>query len=240
MASIATQLQEGTAPATTGLRAPSQARDDGVDGALAPGLLVADDDPFVCEGVRQLVGREGRWRVAATALTGEEIFEHLGNPAIRMLLVDVNMPGPGAIEITRRSKRQRPDVGVVIFSVRADEGYALQTIRAGADGFVAKQNAFADLNDALDTVARGERYLEPKLATRMVAQAADGRCLDFSEREMEVLKGLVGGQRITEIAASLDLSPKTVSTYRARLLRKAGLRNTAELIRFAMYTRLVS
>jgi len=203
------------------------------------GLLVADDDPFVRSGVRAIVARTGRFRIAAEVGTGEEILDALSRHDVDCLLVDVNMPGPGAVEITRRVKRRHPEVRVLFFSIRTYDGYALQVMRAGADGFISKEHAFSSLPDALETVARGERYLESELAKRLVSRAASGPSLDLSEREVEVLRQLVAGHRVTEIAATLGVSPKTVSTYRTRILRKTDLHSTAELVHFALHNRLV-
>ena len=208
-------------------------------------VYVADDHPIVREGLKRLLAEHREMDLVGEASTGDEALAKLGETtSADVLLLDVSMPGPGVLEIIRRLREQQPSLRILVLSVHSEDRYAIRTLRAGASGYLMKDRTPEELAGAIRKVYRGGRYVSETLAERLALDLVD----DYSERpherlsnrEYQVLTGLAVGRSSKEIAARLRVSPKTVATYRARLLEKLDLKTTADLIRYALEHDLVS
>ena len=170
------------------------------------------------------------------AKTGEEGLEAYGRRAFDVVLLDVSMPGMSFIETLKRLRDEHPSVKILVLSVHPEDQFAVRALRAGASGYVTKDHSATELLDAVRRVFRGSRYVSDTLAERL-ASFVDPRFEGMpherlSDREFEVLRSLGTGLSVKEAADELHLSPKTVSTYRARLLEKMGLSGTADIVRY--------
>lgn len=201
-------------------------------------LLVVDDHAVVREGlVRVLEGGERPWH-AAEASSGFQAIEWLRRHKVDVLIVDLSMPGMGGLELIRRVRTEFGNVGVLVLSMHAEEQYALRAFKAGANGYLTKDRAGAELVEAVRKVASGGAYVTNSLAEQVVLRlngAVEAPThSQLSDREFDVLRRIVAGQRLTDIADALHLSVKTVSTHKRRIQDKLQLPTTAALIRYGM------
>jgi DNA-binding NarL/FixJ family response regulator len=205
-------------------------------------VLLADDHAVLRGGLRALLGLEPDMEVVGEVSTGEEAIERVRALRPHVVVMDLAMPGMGGMEATRQVMALDVGTRVLILTSHAEEEYLLPVLEAGASGYVQKTSADRDLILAVRTVARDEVFLYPS-ATRLLLRgyktAGHGEndpLHDLSEREREVLKLTAEGYGSGEIGRKLFLSPKTVDTYRSRLMQKLGLTHRAELVRFALET----
>jgi DNA-binding NarL/FixJ family response regulator len=207
-------------------------------------ILVADDHPIVRRGVREVLGEQADLEVAAEAADADSLLRRLATGGIELVLLDLSVPGARGLDLLRQVRTEHPKVPVLMLSIHPEEPYALRCLKAGAAGYVEKSSAPLELVEAIRTVLAGRRYLSARVAERLVG-GADVReeqqppHQTLSEREFQVLCRIAGGRTISEIAAELELSVKTVSTYRARLLAKMGLRTNSELTRYVFEHQLL-
>jgi two-component system response regulator NreC len=205
-------------------------------------VLLADDHAVLRGGLRALLSLEPDMDVVGEVSTGEEAVERVRALRPHVVVMDLAMPGMGGMEATRQVMALNLGTRVLILTSHAEEEYLLPVLEAGASGYVQKTSADRDLILAVRTVARDEVFLYPS-ATRLLLRgyktAGHGEndpLHDLSEREREVLKLTAEGYGSGEIGKKLYLSPKTVDTYRSRLMQKLGLTHRAELVRFALET----
>jgi DNA-binding NarL/FixJ family response regulator len=200
-------------------------------------LLIADDHPIVREGLRRIVQDAPGLEVVGEVANGEELFALLPRVPADIVLLDVTMPGPGFLDVLQRLRSEHPTVAVLALSVHPEDQYAVRALRAGASGYLTKDHSPEELTEAIRRVHRGHRYVSTQLAERLAADltagARDVRHEVLSDREYDVLCLLGSGRTVKEIAGSLQLSPKTVSTYRMRVLEKMHASNNADLVRYA-------
>lgn len=200
-------------------------------------LLIADDHPIVRAGLRRIAEENRSISVTAEASSGDEALAALRQAAVDVVLLDVSMPGASFTDTLRRLREEHPTVRVLVLSVHPEDQWAVRALRAGASGYLTKDHSPEQLLEAVRRVYRGGRYVSPTLAERLAAHlgpdcaAAPHELL--SDREFEVLRGLGTGRSVKEVAAKLGLSPKTVSTYRTRLMEKMRFASTADLVRYA-------
>jgi two-component system, NarL family, response regulator NreC len=204
-------------------------------------ILLVDDHALMRAGLRVLLGQEAGFEVVGEAATGEEAIERVAELQPNLVLMDLSMPGMGGLEATRQITARHPEVRVLIVTVHAEEEYLLPVLEAGGGGYVMKQSADSELIGAIRTVARGDVFLYPS-GTRLLAQGfrapKPARDVDpmslLSDREAEVLRLTAEGYTATEIGERLEISPKTVDTYRQRFMDKLELKHRSEVIRFAV------
>lgn len=206
-------------------------------------VLVVDDHQIMREGLeRILADADEGWRTVAAA-DGFEALQILGREPVDLAIVDLAMPGMGGLDLIKRIRADHPAVSVVVLSMFAQDQYALRAFRAGAKGYVTKDGAGRELVTAVRKVAAGGAYVTPGLAESLVlhlhGDATSPRHERLSDREMDVLRRLVAGVRLTDIAEALHLSVKTVSTHKGRILEKLQLPNLAALVRYGMQQGLV-
>ena len=201
-------------------------------------LLIADDHPVVRHGLRRIVDEQPGLTVVGEAVNGDELLASLPRLPADVVLLDVSMPGPGFLQVLERLRTEHPTVAVLVLSVHPEDQYAVRALRAGAAGYLTKDHSPEQLIEAIRKVYRGGRYVSATLAERLAADlsvpaAQQARHELLSHREYEVLCLLGSGRTVKEISADLRLSPKTVSTYRARILEKMHATSNADLVRYA-------
>lgn len=199
-------------------------------------LLIADDHPVVREGLRSIVAEHQEISVVAEAGTGEELLDRLERTPIDVVLLDISMPGPGFLDLLHRLKTDHPRVRIVVLSIHPEEQYAIRAFKAGAVGYLTKDLSPGELVEAILKVHGGGKYVSPSLAQRLADELGDGFRVAphnrLSNREYDVLRLLGAGHSVKAIAHDLRLSPKTVSTYRTRILEKMTLKTNADVIRY--------
>jgi len=160
-----------------------------------------------------------------------------------VLLLDMSMPGRAGMDLIRQVRAERPRVRILVLSMHQEHQYAIRAIRAGASGYLTKESAARELATALRKVASGGAYITPEVAEQLALGAMPSADAlphtTLSDREFQVLRMLVSGKSVSDIAGALTLSVKTVSTHKARLMQKLGVSNTSEMFRYAIQHRLV-
>jgi len=202
-------------------------------------VLVVDDHPIVRQGLGQLIRDTPDMSLSGEAASFAELWSALDDDAVPVdvLLLDIKMPGGDILDALSRLAKRYPSVATVVVSSYPEDQFLLRVVRAGASGYLEKARPAEDIRDAIRTVATGRRYITAEGA-RILAEALGGVAGfdhdQLSAREFQVLRLLALGHTVGEIADSLHLSAKTVSTYRTRMLDKLGLSNDAAAIRYAL------
>jgi len=201
-------------------------------------VAIADDHPLVRNGLRQLLADEPAVQVVGEAADGDETLTLVRSALPDVLLLDITMPGAPFPELLRHLQRAFPEVRVLVLTMHAEDQFAVRALHEGAAGYLTKERPPSEIVEAIRQVAAGGRYLTPTLAERTSA-ARDARAALLphevvSAREYEVLCMIGAGKSVKQIATELQLSPKTISTHRARLLRKMRLKTSADLIRYVV------
>lgn len=204
-------------------------------------ILLVDDHPVVRQGIRLLV--TDRWTDATVgeADSASAALEQIQHDRWDVIVLDISMTGESGLELLKKIHRQYPELPVLVLSVHPASQFARRALGAGALGYLTKDSAPTDLVEAIRQVRRGHSYMST--ATRSaLARSTAGRLQPhdtLSDREYQVLRMLGSGRTVSEVAASLALSVKTISTYRSRVLEKLGMRTNAELMRYAIENGLV-
>jgi DNA-binding NarL/FixJ family response regulator len=194
-------------------------------------------------GLKQILTQEPDLTVAGEAEDSEQVMASVERGEWDLVILDITMPGRSGLDVLRDIRRMRPELPVLVLSMHAEDQFAVRAIKAGANGYVSKDNAPTEVVRAVRKILSGKKYVSPTLA-EILANALSSdiqRPLHetLSDREFQVLRQLASGKTVSQIAAEIALSVKTVSTYRARLLEKMNLRNNAELTRYAIQHGLV-
>jgi len=201
-------------------------------------LMIVDDHAILREGLRHILESTGDAIEISEASSGYQALESLRRQPFDLVIADLSMPGMNGLDLIRRIKADYPATAVLVLSMHAEEEYALRSFKAGANGYVTKDSPAETLVGAVRKVAAGGVYVTPSLAERVI-QSLNGtvdvpRHVHLSNRELDVLRRIVAGQRVTEIANELHLSVKTVSTHKTHIQEKLQLPNTASLVRYGM------
>jgi two-component system invasion response regulator UvrY len=207
-------------------------------------ILVADDHPVVRLGLKQLLSEIKDMTVADEATTGQEVLKKVAKNDYDVILLDISMPGRNGLDILHELRSKKPKIPVLVLSIYPEDQYAIRVLKIGAAGYLTKESVPEELITAIRKVAQGRKYISSTLAERLAAE------LEFdsekpvheylSDREYQVLCLLASGKRLKDIADDLDLSIKTISTYRTRILDKMNMKNNAEMIRYALQNKLVT
>ena len=206
-------------------------------------VLIADDHPVVREGVRRILQGAVEVEVVGEAGRGDDAIEAARRLKPDVVVLDIAMPGPDFLEVLSGLRAVHPGAKVLILSAQPEEEFAVRALRGGATGYLTKGYAPPELVEAVRRVAQGRRYVTDALAEQLaLGLVSDGEKAPhekLSNREFEVLRLLAGGQSLKQIAALLDVNPKTVSTFRARVLDKLALKTNAGLVRYALQHKLI-
>jgi len=203
-------------------------------------LLLADDHALVREGIRSSLVRHPRISVVGEACSGKDAVRKTMELSPDVVLMDLNMPEMSGIEATPIIRAKRPDTRVIALTVHDNKEYVFQILRSGASGYLLKDTSAEELVRAIESVVRGDAFFSPHISTLLLkdyvrsSNEQPGRSkTTLSQREKEVLLAIAQGSTNKEVAVQLGLSVRTVDTYRVRIKRKLGARNTAELLRHA-------
>lgn len=201
-------------------------------------LVIADDHVIVREGLKRIVADADGLQVEAEAGDGGEVMKLVREREFDVLLLDLSMPGRSGMELIKLVKAERPKLRILVLSMHQETQYAVRAIKSGASGYLTKESAPGELVQAIRKIAAGGAYVSAEVAEQLALGAMPGSDRPphsaLTDREFEVFRRLVAGSSVTEIAAALNLSVKTVSTHKANLMQKLGVSNQADLVRYAI------
>ncbi|AXG69784.1 response regulator UvrY [Kordia sp. SMS9] len=200
-------------------------------------VLIADNHPIVRKGIKSLFKNSTEIDVLGKAATTSELFDFISQETVDVVLLEMDIPEVNGITALRRLKKDFADVKVIMFSSHSEDVYAVSTLRAGASGYLSKSVATNVIKEAIMKVVNGGIYISNELAQRLAFDESTNKPRRFfrrlSTREVEVLKLLASGKRNKHVAEELNLNEKTVSTYKARLMRKLNVDNLVDLLQQA-------
>lgn len=206
-------------------------------------MLIADDHDVVREGMKRILQDCPDVHIVGEARNGDEVLAMANRQGIDILLLDISMPGPGILELIRKLQKHHPDIRILVLSVHSEDQYAMRVLKAGAKGYLEKSQSKEELPRAIRAICAGNVYLTPGLSEKIFSdKGIISRKLpheQLSNRELQILLLIGSGQTNARIASTLSISPKTVSTYRSRILEKMGLKNNSELIRYTIENELI-
>ena len=206
-------------------------------------VLLADDHTLVRDGLRHILQSASGFEVAGEACDSATTVALVRATDAHVLVLDLSMPGRNGIDLIRQIKDEKPALRILVLTMHAEQQYAVRAFKAGASGYLTKESASAELVAAVTKVAAGGVYVSLAMAERFAQSLNEPTDLlphqRLSDREFDVLKRIAAGQTITEIAAELCVSAKTVSTYKTRILEKMQMPHEAALVRYAMRHKLV-
>jgi DNA-binding NarL/FixJ family response regulator len=201
-------------------------------------IVIADDHAIVREGLKRIVTGAPGLQVVDEAADGAEVMQRVRERDFDVLVLDLSMPGRSGMELIKLAKAEKPGLRILVLSMHHEMQYAVRAIKSGASGYLTKESAPALLVQAIHKVAGGGAFISAEVAEQLALGAMPGVQAQphetLSDREFEVFKLLVAGMSATAIAAQLKLSAKTVSTHKTNLLRKMGLANQSDLVRYAI------
>jgi DNA-binding NarL/FixJ family response regulator len=204
-------------------------------------VLIADDHAIVMEGLVSLL-KEHDFNVVGAVADGQSLLEAARRLKPDVIVTDLSMPNLSGLEVLIKLKEERIDSKVVMLTMHNDSARATQALKAGASGFLLKESAGEELVKAIHQALQGHVYLTPSVTRAVIDQMADNGCRpapELTTRQLDVLRLIVKGQRMKEIAATLNLSTRTVETHKYDMMQVLGMHSTAELVRYALEQRIV-
>jgi two-component system, NarL family, invasion response regulator UvrY len=206
-------------------------------------ILIVDDHEVVRDGVKKILNEQPGAITFGEASTAPETLRLVRDEDWDIVVLDLSLGERSGLEVLKELKQIRPRLPVLILSMHSEEQYARRAFKAGANGYITKGSPRAELVKAINKVIKGEVYVSPALAERLVIDLGSGTDRApheaLSDREFEVMRLIASGKTVGEIAEMLNLSDKTISTYRARILEKMGMKTNAELTHYAIQNKLV-
>lgn len=206
-------------------------------------VLIADDHTIVRQGLKQILNLDPQIEVSFEASNGNEVLDFLRDAMVDVVVLDITMPGRNGLETLKEIRRLYPAVAVIVLSMHPKDQYAVRVLKAGASGYITKESAPEELVSAITKAYRGEKYISPDIAELLADYIEQGAVDEphklLSDREFEVLRLIASGKGITQIANELNLSVKTVSTYRTRIVEKTGLSTNSDITRYSIENQLV-
>jgi DNA-binding NarL/FixJ family response regulator len=206
-------------------------------------IVIADDHTIVREGLKGILTAASDFSVVGEAQNGHEVIARVRELDFDVLLLDMSMPGKSGTELIKQVHAEKPKLRILVLSMHEEEQYAVRAIKAGAAGYLTKESASVQLVSAIRKVAGGGAFITSSVAEQLALGAMPDSAGPphgaLSDREFQVFRAIVAGRTITDIANELNLSVKTVSTHKARILEKMNMHTTADLVRYAIKHRLV-
>ena len=206
-------------------------------------VFIADDHAIVREGLKQILADSPDIIVAGEAENGLDAIKLLRKAKCSVMLLDISMPDRSGIDVLKLVKKENPEIAVLMLSMHREDQYAIRSLKAGAAGYLTKQSAPRELVTAIRQVATGQKYVSAALAQELASAIGDDHETPLhdmlSDREYQTLTMIASGKTVSAIAEELSLSVKTISEYRARLLVKMKLKNSAELTHYAIKNQLI-
>jgi len=207
-------------------------------------VLITDDHVVVRRGIQEILRDAFEDVTFGEATNGDEAVKQVGAAEWDAVIMDISMPGKSGLETLKQIKKMKPDLPVLILSIHPEDQFAARAIKAGASGYITKESAPDELVGAMKKALSGQKYVSEAFAEQLadsLTRVKDGTPLHqrLSDREYEVLLLIAAGNNLTSIAEKLSLSVKTISTYRTRILDKTGMKNNADLIKYALAHQLV-
>jgi DNA-binding NarL/FixJ family response regulator len=206
-------------------------------------VLIVDDHAVVREGLKRILEMRGDIAVAGEAGSRDETLSKVRGESFDVVVLDLALGRDNGLEVLKHIKSEQPKLPVLILSMQPEEHYASRLLKAGAAGYLSKESAPGELVNAVIKVSSGGRYVSPAIAERLAFEigtpATDTPHERLSDREFQVFQMIASGKGLTQIADELGVSVKTVSTHRARILTKLGIKNNAELIHYALKQGLI-
>jgi len=206
-------------------------------------ILIADDHPVVRRGLKETLSEAFSSVIFGEAKSAEETIEQVAKQNWDVVILDISMPGKSGLDILEDLHHLRPRLPVLLLSVHPEGQFARRALKSGAAGYLTKDSVPEELTEAVRRVRAGGRYVSASLAEALafdLRRGADAPVHELlSTREFQVLRMLATGMTVKQIADETALSVKTISTYRARILEKTGMKTTADLIRYALQTQIV-
>jgi DNA-binding NarL/FixJ family response regulator len=207
-------------------------------------VLVADDHAIVREGLKRILDGQEGIEIVGEATNGHEVLDRVRAGGIDILMLDLSMPGKSGIELIKQVKDESPKLRVLVLTMHEEDQYAVRAIRAGASGYLTKESATAQLVSAIRRIADGRLYISQNVAEQLALDVQprndEAPHKHLSDREFEVFQLLVHGRSVSDIAALLHLSVKTVSTHKTRILQKMSASSVADLVRYAIRHRIAA
>lgn len=205
-------------------------------------VFIADDHALVRKGLRQIFEESDNIQVVGEACDYPSLAAGVKATPFDVLVLDISMPGRNGIDSLRMLLKDKPGLRALIVSMYPEDQFALRALKAGAKGYLTKTSGPENLVEAVTQIAAGRKFLTPEVALALAESVAEDegpRHASLSDREFQTLRLIAAGRKLSEIAAEMALSAKTVSVYRARLLEKLGMKTNAELTRYALENRLL-
>ena len=207
-------------------------------------VMLVDDHPVVRQGIRLILSANGEIDVIAEAANAAEAVQKVRNQVVDLVVLDLNLPDQNGFWVLAELQRSHPTLPVLVLSIQPEEHMAVRALKAGARGFLNKESAPEELAKAVRTVADGKRYISPRLAEWLAVDVSGHRESlpheRLSDREYQVMCLLASGRSISEIAAQLNRSANTISTYRTRIMQKMAIENNAGLTEYALNHQLIN
>jgi len=204
-------------------------------------IVIVDDHPLFRKGLQELIHSDGAFAVCGEASDAAEAMDLIRQLKPDLAIVDLSLPGANGIELIKNIRAEFPKLPILVLSMHDESLYAVRALRAGADGYVMKHEAMANVVRAIQEVFNGRPYLSPAMAAQVITKFARKSSEDepdavdrLSDRELEILELIGKGNEVRQIAKSLHLSPKTVETHRAHIKEKLNLANARQVARFAV------
>lgn len=202
-------------------------------------VFLVDDHELVRTGIRRILEDVRGLRVVGEAVSGEQAVQWCRDNQSDVILMDMNMPGIGGLEATKKILRFSPDTKIIVLTVQTETPFPLKVMQAGASGYLTKCSAPDEMIQAIRSVNAGQRYISPEIAqqialSQVITSTTENPFKALSDREMQITMMITKGNKVQDIAESLSLSPKTVNSYRYRLFEKLNINGDVELTRMAI------
>lgn len=206
-------------------------------------ILIADDHAVVRHGLKQIIADEADIQIVGEAEKASEVLNFVRQDDLNVIILDITMPGKSGLDLLPEIRNLRPMIKILILSMHAEEQFAIRALKSGASGYITKKSAPTELVKAIRKVNSGGKYISQSIAEQLAFFVSDDTNKPLherlSDREFQVMRMIGEGKTLREIAEELNISEKTVSTYRTRILEKMNMSRNAELIRYAVQNNLI-